>query len=67
VPPIPPVGSSLTIPMPLEAYQAISTQQQEALAYQQALIGQNLATLAQLQANFAPPVRRANANLAASA
>jgi hypothetical protein len=36
-------------------------------AYQQALIGQNLATLAQLQANFAPLVRRANANLAASA
>jgi hypothetical protein len=36
-------------------------------AYQQALIGQNLATLAQLQANFAPLLRRANANLAASA
>jgi hypothetical protein len=36
-------------------------------AYQQALIGQNLATLSQLQANFAPLLRRANANLAASA
>ena len=36
-------------------------------AYQQALIGQNLATLAQLQANFAPLLRRANANLAATA
>jgi hypothetical protein len=36
-------------------------------AYQQALIGQNLATLAQLQTNFAPLLRRANANLAASA
>jgi hypothetical protein len=35
-------------------------------AYQQALIGQNLATLAQLQANFAPLLRRANANLAAT-
>jgi hypothetical protein len=32
VPPIPPADSSLTIAMPLEAYQAISTQQQEALA-----------------------------------
>jgi hypothetical protein len=32
VPPIPPANSSLTIAMPLEAYQAISTQQQEALA-----------------------------------
>jgi hypothetical protein len=38
VPPIPPVGSSLTIPMPLEAYQAISTQQQEALADASALL-----------------------------
>jgi hypothetical protein len=36
-------------------------------AYQQALIGRNLATLAQLQANFAPMLRRANAALAASA
>ena len=35
--------------------------------YQQALIGRNLATLAQLQANFAPMLRRANAALAASA
>ena len=32
VPPIPPAHSSLPIAMPLEAYQAISTQQQEALA-----------------------------------
>jgi hypothetical protein len=32
VPPIPPANSSLTIAMPLEAYQAISTQQQAALA-----------------------------------
>lgn len=32
VPPIPSADSSLTISMPLEAYQAISTQQQEALA-----------------------------------
>ena len=32
VPPIPPTGSSLPVAMPLEAYQAISTQQQEALA-----------------------------------
>jgi len=32
VPPIPPANSSLPVPMPLEAYQAISTQQQEALA-----------------------------------
>ena len=32
VPPIPPAGSSLTVAMPLEAYQAISTQQQVALA-----------------------------------
>jgi len=32
VPPIPPANSSLTVAMPLEAYQAISTQQQEALA-----------------------------------
>ena len=32
VPPIPPAHSSLTIAMPLEAYQAISTQQQETLA-----------------------------------
>jgi len=38
VPPIPPVGSSLTIPMPLDAYQAISTQQQEALADDSALL-----------------------------
>ena len=38
VPPIPPVGSSLTIPMPLEAYQAISTQQQAALADASALL-----------------------------
>jgi hypothetical protein len=36
-------------------------------AYQQALIGRNLATLAQLQANFAPLLRRANAALDASA
>jgi hypothetical protein len=36
-------------------------------AYQQALIGRNLATLAQLQANFAPLLRRANAALGASA
>ena len=36
-------------------------------AYQQALIGRNLATLSQLQANFAPMLRRANAALAASA
>jgi hypothetical protein len=35
-------------------------------AYQQALIGQNLATLSQLQANFAPLLRRANAALAAA-
>jgi hypothetical protein len=33
--------------------------------YQQALIGRNLATLAQLQANFAPMLRRANAALGA--
>lgn len=32
VPPIPPANSSLTIAMPLEAYQAISTQEQETLA-----------------------------------
>jgi hypothetical protein len=32
VPPIPPADSSLPIAMPLEAYQAISTQQQETLA-----------------------------------
>lgn len=38
MPPIPPMGSSLTIPMPLEAYQAISTQQQEALADASALL-----------------------------
>ena len=38
VPPVPPVGSSLTIPMPLDAYQAISTQQQEALADASALL-----------------------------
>ena len=38
VPPIPPADSSLTIPMPLEAYQAISTQQQEALADASALL-----------------------------
>jgi hypothetical protein len=38
VPPIPPVGSSLPIPMPLDAYQAISTQQQEALADASALL-----------------------------
>ena len=38
VPPVPPVGSSLTIPMPLDAYQAISTQQQEALADDSALL-----------------------------
>jgi len=35
-------------------------------AYQQALIGQNLATLSGLQANFAPLQRRANAALAAA-
>ena len=35
-------------------------------AYQQALIGQNLATLSQLQANFAPLLRRADAALAAA-
>jgi hypothetical protein len=35
--------------------------------YQEALIGRNLATLAQLQANFAPMLRRANAALATSA
>jgi hypothetical protein len=35
-------------------------------AYQQALIGQNLVTLSQLQANFAPLLRRANAALAAA-
>jgi putative ABC transport system permease protein len=34
-------------------------------AYQAALIGQNLTTLAQLQASFAPLLRRANAALAA--
>jgi len=33
-------------------------------AYQQALIGRNLATLSQLQASFAPLLRRANAALA---
>jgi len=38
VPPIPPANSSLTIPMPLDAYQAISTQQQEALAADSALL-----------------------------
>jgi hypothetical protein len=32
LPPIPPATSSLTVAMPLEAYQAVSTQQQEALA-----------------------------------
>ena len=36
-------------------------------AYQQALIGRSLATLSQLQANFAPMLRRANAALAAPA
>lgn len=35
-------------------------------AYQQALIGQNLATLSQLQANFAPLLSRATAALAAT-
>jgi hypothetical protein len=35
-------------------------------AYQQALIGQNLAALSQLQANFAPLLRRADAALAAA-
>jgi hypothetical protein len=35
-------------------------------AYQQALIGQNLATLSQMQANFAPLLRRANTALAAA-
>ena len=35
-------------------------------AYQQALIGQNLATLSQLQGSFAPLLRRANAALAAA-
>jgi hypothetical protein len=35
-------------------------------AYQQALIGQNLVTLSQLQANFAPLLRRADAALAAA-
>ena len=35
-------------------------------AYQQALIGQNLATLSQLQANFEPLLRRADAALAAA-
>jgi len=35
-------------------------------AYQQALIGQNLATLSQLQGNFAPLLRRATAALAAA-
>ena len=34
--------------------------------YQQALIGQNLATLSQLQANFAPLLSRATAALAAT-
>src|SRR5262249_12768061 len=38
VPPIPPVDSSLAIPMPLEAYQAIATQQQVALADASALL-----------------------------
>ena len=36
-------------------------------AYQQALIGQNLAALSQLQANFTPLLRRASADLAAPA
>jgi hypothetical protein len=36
-------------------------------AYQQALIGQNLTALSQLQANFAPLLRRAQAALAAPA
>src|SRR5262249_29906212 len=36
-------------------------------AYQLALIGQNLAALSQLQANFAPLLRRAEAALAAPA
>jgi hypothetical protein len=40
VPPIPPAGSSLAISMPLDAYQAISTQQQEALADDSALLVQ---------------------------
>src|SRR5215470_17075557 len=41
VPPIPPTDSSLTIAMPLEAYQAISTQQQEALADASTLLVQH--------------------------
>jgi hypothetical protein len=40
VPRVPPAGSSLPIPMPLEAYQAISTQQQEALADASNLLAQ---------------------------
>jgi len=38
VPPIPPARSSVTILLPLDAYQAISTQQQEALAAASALL-----------------------------
>jgi hypothetical protein len=41
VPPIPPAGSSLTVSMPLEAYEAISTQQQEVLAQASNLITQH--------------------------
>jgi hypothetical protein len=40
LPPIPPAGSSLAIQMPLEAYQAVSTQQQEALAQASNLLTQ---------------------------
>jgi hypothetical protein len=40
VPPVPPAGSSLPIPMPLEAYQAIEAQQQEVLAETAILLAQ---------------------------
>jgi hypothetical protein len=44
VPPIPPARSSLTVSMPLEAYQAISTQQQEVLAQASNLITERCMT-----------------------
>jgi hypothetical protein len=40
VPPIPPASSGAAIQMPLEAYQAVSTQQQEALAQASTLLTQ---------------------------
>src|SRR5438874_12210322 len=40
VPPVPPANSSLTVSMPLEAYEAVSTQQQETLAQASNLLTQ---------------------------